>query len=130
MDSAVYLHRPLRWNARWAMSHAEEQRNYVDIVELAARTGFSISTINRLKKRGKIPFYQPGGKRSRVLFPSDAIETAADSQTPAITPTPVVRQDTLNLCQPGTSEGPIVLSPSSDTSRLPGPMPRWRRHAK
>ena len=112
------------------MSHAEKPHGYTDIVGLVARTGLSISTINRLKKRGKIPFYQPGGKRSRVLFPSDAIETAADSQTPAITPTPVIEQDALNLRQPDTSEGAIVLSPVSDTSRLPGPMPRWRRHAK
>ena len=109
------------------MSHAEEQRDYVDIVELAARTGVSISTINRLKKRGKIPFYQPGGKRTRVLFPPDAIKGAVSFQTPIDATSPASGPSDTDLGYAGASEGSVLLSPSSNTSRLPGPMPRWRR---
>jgi excisionase family DNA binding protein len=49
---------------------------YLNIDEFAARTGYSKSTIHRLKNAKKIPFYQPGGKGARLLFPPDAIEYA------------------------------------------------------
>jgi excisionase family DNA binding protein len=49
-------------------------RCYLTIAELAATTGMSVSTLGRLKKRGLLPFFQPGGPRSRVLFPADAVE--------------------------------------------------------
>jgi len=110
------------------MSYAEEQRDYVDIVELAARTRVSMSTINRLKRRGRIPFYQPGGKRTRVLFPLNAIEGVISSQTPADARLPASGPVDGDLGHVGASEGSVLLSPSSDTSRLPGPMPRWRRY--
>ncbi len=53
------------------------------ITELSAKSRLSLATIHRLKDQGKIPFYQPAGKRGRLLFPADAIEraAAAGSQT-------------------------------------------------
>lgn len=81
---------------------------YVNKQELAARTGFSPATIQRLKDRGLIPFYQPGGKGSRVTFPSNAIERLAADE------------------QGGMSSGAPFAEQSR--TRIPGPQPRWRRH--
>jgi excisionase family DNA binding protein len=44
------------------------------VQELSARSRLSPSTIHRLKREGKIPFFQPAGKGGRLLFPADAIE--------------------------------------------------------
>lgn len=74
--------------------------HYVSISELAARTGLSHATIWRLKRGGKIPFFQPGGKNGRVLFPADAIERALG--------------------------GPPQATPDdAPPERLPGPQPSW-----
>jgi excisionase family DNA binding protein len=76
------------------------------IQELCAKYRLSISTIHRLKDQGKIPFYQPAGKRGKLLFPLNAIE------------------------RPTFEEG----GPSSPDSRpdnnhphLSGPSPTWMR---
>ena len=63
-------------------------REYLTIHELASRTGLSVSTLRRLQLRGSIPFYQPGGPGSRVLFPRDAIErsSAANASSPHLNP--------------------------------------------
>jgi len=37
----------------------------------------SIPTLHRLKRQGKLPFFQPAGKGGRLLFPPDAIERCA-----------------------------------------------------
>jgi excisionase family DNA binding protein len=52
-------------------------RNYLTIEELSLRTTLSVSTLRRLFKRGLIVGYQPGGPRTRILFPNDAVERAA-----------------------------------------------------
>ena len=111
-------------------SDTEEQRKYVDIGELAARTGMSPSTINRLKKQGKIPFYQPGGKRTRVLFPPDAIEQASSSQSSLNVDPPANRRDSVVPDCADASENFALLHPNPNSSQLPGPAPRWRRHAR
>jgi excisionase family DNA binding protein len=51
-------------------------RGYLGIEELAAYTGLSVSTLRRLWRRGRITGFQPGGPRTRVVFPPDAIEQA------------------------------------------------------
>ena len=75
------------------------------INELSQRSRLSVSTLNRLKKAGLIPFFQPGGKGSRVTFPADAIERAcadtADAQT--------------------VPAAPIAALPR----KLSGPPPKW-----
>lgn len=58
------------------MRETPTDRYYLDIVQLIARTGLSESTIHRLKRAGKIPFFQPTGKGGKLLFPLDAIERA------------------------------------------------------
>ena len=53
------------------------EKAYLNIRELSARTGLSVSTIHRLKNNGRIPCHQPSGKHGRLLFPPDAIEYAS-----------------------------------------------------
>src|SRR5262245_44414108 len=53
---------------------ADTQRHTLSTAELSKLTGVSESTIRRLKDADRIPFSQPGGHRSRVLFPPDALE--------------------------------------------------------
>jgi len=56
---------------------SEGEARYLTVAELSRRSGLSLATLHRLKAAGKIPFYQPGGKGARLLFPPDAIERAA-----------------------------------------------------
>ena len=53
------------------------------IEELSRRSRLSIATLHRLKKAGRIAFFQPAGKGGRVLFPADAIERTGDLRSPA-----------------------------------------------
>ena len=85
------------------MADSQNEKSYLDIHELIARTRLSRATIWRLKKAGKIPFYQPGGKGGRVKFPANAIESARLSVEP----------------------GPAVADDTRPPERLPGPRPKW-----
>lgn len=73
--------------------------------QLAHKYGVSIATIDRRRKAGQIPYFQPGGKRTRITFPPNAFEQVPAGQLVA----PVVTQN-----QPQ----PIPLS---------GPQPRWKK---
>jgi excisionase family DNA binding protein len=55
----------------------EAARGYLTIEELAEHTGFSVSTLRRLWRKRQIVGFQPGGRRTRVVFPPDAIEQAS-----------------------------------------------------
>ena len=81
----------------------DEITPYLTIDELSRRSGLSTSTLHRLKNAGKIPFFQPAGKRGRLLFPADAIEQSARCVS------------TLDDEADGTD------SPK----RLSGPQPKW-----
>lgn len=80
-----------------------DETPHLTIKELSERSRRSISTIQRLKKAGHIPFYQPGGPNTLVTFPPDAIERAC-AATAGNQPVP-----------------PIPLSPK----KLSGPQPAW-----
>jgi predicted DNA-binding transcriptional regulator AlpA len=86
------------------MADPLDRKSYRDIEELIALTGLSRATIWRLKRKGLIPFFQPGGKGSRVVFPEDAIEQMERRATP----TPESRD---------TEQMP--------PKKLPGPKPKW-----
>lgn len=79
-------------------------RDYLSIRDLSAKCGLSFSTIYRLKEQGKIPFFQPAGKRGRLLFPPDAIERTAAAAAAHSSPPP---------------------SASNAGGRLSGPRPAW-----
>jgi hypothetical protein len=94
-------------------STAREQRHItvssdtvplLTIEELSRHSRLSTATLHRLKRAGRIPYFQPAGKGGRVLFPADAIERAGKVVDQVDGPTPnVVRGD----------------------QRLPGPLPAW-----
>jgi predicted DNA-binding transcriptional regulator AlpA len=86
------------------MPENQDGRSYLDIDELIVRTGLSRATIWRLKRDGKIPFYQPGGKGGRVVFPEDAIECASRCKT---------------------SDSSRDNDEHISSERLPGPRPKW-----
>jgi hypothetical protein len=81
-------------------------RRFVSIEELSEATTLSISTLRRLFKRGLLVGYQPGGPRSRIIFPIDAIEKAPKAAT--------VESKSV----PGESS-----PPSANSKR--GPRPKW-----
>ena len=79
-------------------------RTYLNIQEFARFSGLSVSTVRRLVEAGNIPFYQPGGKGTKVLLRRDALElTHAKSDLPG-------------------------LSQDPEAAKTPrGPKPRWMR---
>ncbi len=75
------------------------------IHELSAATGVPVATIRRYKRRGLIPFFQPGGPGCRVWFPPDALDGRPETAPAAV-------------------KAPAERAPS----RLPGPGPRWKQN--
>jgi excisionase family DNA binding protein len=70
-----------------APSHASLHA-YLNYKELSADTGISVSTLRRRVQAGQLPFFQPGGRRTRVVFPADLVERLLQSPTesPALSP--------------------------------------------
>lgn len=64
------------------MDGSNYEKTLLTVDELSDSTGASPATIWRLKKAGRIPFYQPGGKGHKVFFPSDALEQAGNYASP------------------------------------------------
>ncbi len=89
---------------------ADDARRYLTIDELSARTTLSVSTLRRLYRRGQLVGYQPGGPRTRIVFPPDAIEQAVQATATALVPRP---------------------SPPLDPMHAPGrgPRPQWMQHS-
>jgi len=56
---------------------APPPKQYLDIDELSALSGLSVSTLRRYVRQGKITALQPGGPGSRLLFRPDALEGTA-----------------------------------------------------
>jgi len=83
---------------------SQDKRSYLSVDELATCTGLSKATIWRLKRAGKIPFFQPAGKCGRVTFPVDAIECAGHAEP---------------------SRPEFDAGEASPIERLPGPQPGW-----
>ncbi len=90
-----------------SMNPPLSEKDYLTASELAARTGMSTTTIWRLKRDEKIPFYQPGGKNSLVRFPPNALELANSQSTTT-----------------ESNEGDSTNSNKSEKP-LPGPRPDW-----
>jgi hypothetical protein len=87
---------------------------YLTRRDLAVRSSLSASTVQRYKEQNLIPYFQPGGKGARVLFPLNAIEAAIAAATSE---------------KPNASNIEDQANQTSVTSRrpiLPGPRPRWQ----
>lgn len=81
---------------------------YLTKRQLARRTGLSESTIQRLKDFNKVPFFQPGGKGARVLYPLNAVEVAFAHVSSDSSQTASVRK-----------------TDQESNTAIPGPKPRW-----
>ena len=77
------------------------------IQELKERSRLSISTLRRLVRDRKIPYFQPAGKGGKLSFPPDAIERMC------ILPDRPPSQPTSGEINP--------------PKRLSGPSPEWMR---
>jgi excisionase family DNA binding protein len=81
-------------------------RRFLSPGEFSALSGLSLATVHRYLKSGRLPYWQPRGRRGRILIPADALQTLA--------------KDSL---QPDPD--PTMPAPCMDTNRLSGPRPRW-----
>lgn len=79
--------------------------------EVSARTGLSLSTLRRRVKEGKLPFIQPGGRRTRIVFPLDVIERLLQAADTSSSPKHAVQQ-------------PISV-PVRKVTVSRGPRPKW-----
>lgn len=86
-------------------------RRFVSIDELARITGLSTSTLRRRARDGSIPFYQPGGPRTRLLFDGDVLRQSAAGAAPT-----AIELDT---AAPATQPGSISKQTRS--------RPKWRQ---
>jgi len=87
-----------------------DQCRFLSVEQVIAQSGLSASTVRRWIKRGVLPHAQPGGKRSRVLIPADALDRLSHAEV--VSPTPTVQ--------------PLIeVQPPAPQRR--GPTPRWQR---
>jgi excisionase family DNA binding protein len=82
---------------------------YLTYEELSARTGISVSTLRRRVKDGKLPYFQPGGRRTRLVFPVDVVERLLQSAP------------TSSQTLPESQLQPVAHP-------LQGPQPKWMRN--
>jgi hypothetical protein len=120
----------------------------LNIHQLSELTGLSLATLNRLQADGAITYFQPGGKRSRVLFPADAIqragasarahqanvlasnsEASADGQVPTTSGDAPTDQAIVLAAgearTPDLSATASSVAPTKSPGSLSGPRPRW-----
>lgn len=71
-------------------------------------TGLSLSTICRLLRKGSLPKFQPGGKRTAVRVPIDALTNLTQAPSPEDKPSPADH----------------AADPQPPTPRK-GPQPKW-----
>jgi excisionase family DNA binding protein len=94
-------------------------RVFLAPAEFARRTGLSLATVRRYIAAGRIPVAQPGGFRSRLLIPHDAISLPLPALEGhrALTTEPVRRRS-------------AVQNPANNADRLSGPRPGWLTKSK
>lgn len=80
-------------------------RRFLSVDEFSASSGLSTSTVRRLIAAQRIPTFQPGGPRCRILIPEDMLN---------------------GTTQASPTAHPEVHS-SSAKPPIPGPRPRWQR---
>jgi excisionase family DNA binding protein len=81
-------------------------RVYLGYAEIAAQTGISLSTLRRRVKEGRLPFIQPGGRRTRIVFPADVIERLLQNAGNAAETTPVSSTEPARSAAKPTHHGP------------------------
>jgi hypothetical protein len=86
--------------------------DYLSPAEFSERSGLSLATVYRRLRDRSLPSAQPGGPRTRVLIPVDALGTKAVPPEILEAPSPPIERTITN---------PTTPPP------LPGPAPKWRR---
>jgi hypothetical protein len=90
-------------------------RKFISPTVYSALTGLSMATVRRRLSTKQIPSLQPGGRRSRVLIPLDALQASAEEAG--------------SVQAAKGSSGPLTTGePKSAIEQqihLPGPRPRW-----
>ena len=69
-----------------------EQKQLLTIAELSQQSGVSVSTLGRLRRDRKIPFFQPGGRGTALRFPPNALEQACGSADPPAATSPPTKK--------------------------------------
>jgi excisionase family DNA binding protein len=87
--------------------------------EFAERTGLSLATVRRYIAAGRIPVAQPGGFRSRVLIPRDAL----------VLPRPAPQGQRQLAADPDRHRD-AAENPANNADRLSGPRPGWLTKSK
>lgn len=91
-----------------------EGSRYLTVAEFAKSTGLSEKTVRRRVGDQTLAHHQPGGKKTRILIPVDALDRKPLTGLPA------------SSGQPNS----VIRSPESlpepQRPSLPGPKPRWR----
>lgn len=95
-------------------------RDGITASELARAYQVAVSTIWRLKRTGRIPFFQPGGKRGIVRFPPNAFEfgyakAGRDESVLAASEPNVTADDS---------------EPGEQSNHLSGPRPQWMKQVR
>jgi excisionase family DNA binding protein len=90
------------------MDSTPQDSAYLSPEDFARRSGLSVSTVRRYLADGRLPKFQPGGKRCRVLIPSSALAGHLDATSNV----------TLKREAPDRRQ---------EETRPPGPKPKWLR---
>jgi hypothetical protein len=91
---------------------AKDSRAFLTPLEFAQYTGYSISTIRRYLKAGKLKKLQPGGPDCAIQIPAEEARVMNESVGHSFEET--------NL----EADPPPILPPKQSLS---GPAPRWKR---
>jgi hypothetical protein len=62
------------------MAAATPEREHLSPTEFAVESGFSLATVHRYLKSGRLPKVQIGGFRCRVLIPREALKLAVNDR--------------------------------------------------
>lgn len=90
-----------------ASTDGADNRRLLTLKEFSDVSNLSPATIHRLKRMGKIPFFQPAGPRGKLLFPADALE-----------------QVTGAACDESSKAS---IGTAKTKSHLSGPCPAWMK---
>ena len=93
-------------------------KEYLSPAEFAALSTLSEATVRRRIKDGSIPTYQPGGHRTRILIPRDALERSRKAEGEPLNQ--LRASDHNEGCSAKTDS--LLVSPN-----IPGPSPQWKR---
>ena len=88
-------------------------QRYISIQDLSEISGLSVSTLRRRVLDGSLAAAQPGGRRTRLLFPVDILDRLMPTKDQAATEPLAVTTDFSAVAR--TQES------------IPGPKPKWTR---